>query len=709
MENGLKILMQKLGVADSFKDAGLACRTYDVDRETLNFFANMLGYAAKNEDEIAHSLWLLEEKEWRLGVDGIIIRQQGNLEFNIVVSEKQHGSVIEVQVSGQPVEVTVREQEKYNALGEVRIRKIVKINADFPIGYHELTINVSGKKYKSTLAVCPDKCYEAPAMQKQKIWGFAVQLYSVKSRRNWGVGDFTDLKELVRMCARSGASIIGLNPLNVLQHNYPENASPYCSISRLFLNPIYIDVEQVPEFLPEDKAEIAQELEDVHHAELIQYSRVYSLKMEMLKRCFERFEKSKNKERLSAYKGFCREQGADLDKLAAFEALYDEHCEKVWGGWRAWPEKYHQPDTAAVKSFVAEHKQKVEFFKFLQFEAARQFGEAQKVVEECGLGVGFYRDLAVGVGQDSAELWSNPELFLQKAGAGAPPDAFFPAGQKWCLGAFNPVRLKENRYEAFIKILRSNMKNAGALRIDHVMGLMRLYIIPDKGEQGTYLYYNVNDMLNIVALESHLNCCAVVGESIGNVPDGFLEMLEKRNIHPLSVLWSERGDNGWGDFTAPSGYPAKAFSSIGTHDMAPLRMWWFGYDIELSRSLGLIATEEEKAAAYHKRELDRWKLLFAMDSNGVWPEDNPRSENYIYGEKYPEGIEEAVHRFMSRCASQVLLVQFEDVLHVEKMQNLPGTDRDKHPNWRRKLPVDLENMESDCAYIRNIAAIKRER
>ena len=216
-------------------------------------------------------------------------------------------------------------------------------------------------------------------------------------------------------------------------------------------------------------------------------------------------------------------------------------------------------------------------------------------------------------------------------------------------------------------------------------------------------------MLNLVALESHLNHCAVVGESIGNVPDGFLEILRERNVHSLSVLWAERYDSGWGDFISPSGYPATAFTSVGTHDMAPLRMWWFGYDIELSRSLGLIATEEDKQNAYHKRELDRWKLLFALDSNAVWPQDNLRKANYIYGEAYPEGIEEAVHRFVSRSASQVFLAQLEDILHVEKLQNLPGTDRDKHPNWRRKLPVDLEKLENDIAYIRNIAAIKKER
>jgi len=216
-------------------------------------------------------------------------------------------------------------------------------------------------------------------------------------------------------------------------------------------------------------------------------------------------------------------------------------------------------------------------------------------------------------------------------------------------------------------------------------------------------------MLNIVALESHLNKCAIVGESIGNVPDGFLEAITAKNIHSLSVLWAERWDCGWGDYRQPEFYPPNAFASVGTHDIAPLKMWWFGYDIELSYSLGLIAKESERTAAYHKRETDRLKLLSALDTSGVWPQDKKRSGDYVYGQQYPEGIEEAVERFMAKTPTPVFLAQLEDILHVEKMQNLPGTDRDKHPNWRRKLPVDLEDLANDIAFIRCIKAIKYER
>lgn len=715
MANDLQGIAKKLGIATKFTDAGLIRQEYDVSEETIKFFVKVMGYNADTPEEVARSLQRIEIAAWKQTLETMYICRQDQVEFSVVLAEENQNEILDVQLTAQNSGLksyitydVVNNRESAIIDGKSKVRLHIKITSPLDIGYYDLKVTVKGKTSKSVLAVAPNKCYEAPAMNN-KLWGFAVQLYALKSERNWGVGDFTDLRSLVKLCSRAGANIIGLNPLNVLMHNYPENASPYSSISRLFLNPIYIDVDEVPEFTFEDKVAVEDEIKELRGSELIQYSRVYPLKIRMLEKCFARFQSTSNAERKAAFKAFCKAQGKDLDRLAVFQAIYEVECSKVWGGWNAWPEDYRHPNSSEVKRFAAEHKERVDFFKFLQFEADRQFSRAQDLVKELGLGVGFYRDLAVGVGKDSAELWSEPDLFMQGVGAGAPPDAFFPAGQQWCLGAFDPQALKQTRYQAFIKILRANMKNAGALRIDHVMSLMRLYIIPDCGQGGTYIFYNFADMLNIVALESHLNQCAVVGESIGNVPEGFLEILDERNIHPLSVLWSERYDAGWGDFVSPSAYPKSSFASIGTHDMAPLRMWWFGFDIELSRSLGLIPDEKTKADAYHKRELDRWKLLFALDSNAVWPEDNMRKANYIYGEHYPEGIEEAVNRYMSRTASQVFLAQLEDILHVEKLQNLPGTDRDKHPNWRRKLPVVLEQLEGDIAYIRNIAAIKKER
>ena len=706
MDTDLKKLAEKLGIAVDFSDAGLRHQNYTVSGEIVKFFAKAMGYNADTSEQASDSLSKVENKRWQKTLEAIYVCNIHNLIIDVVAPDLS--SIVLTAQDEKNNQIALSYQYMGNCEQHGNLYKeSLRITTELEIGYYDLRVVIGGKPYTSVLAVAPDRCYNI--LEDKKIWGYALQLYSVKSKRNWGVGDFTDLKNFVKMCAQTGADIIGLNPLNVLSHNYPENASPYSSISREFLNPIYIDIEAVPEFDCKDKEPLEGLLQELRTSEFIEYTKVYPLKVKMLEKCFAVFQKNKNSKRYKEFLEFCDRYGASLDNLAAFQAIYDEQTHKVWGGWRAWPKEYLSPSSPQVAKFVKQNQDKVDFFKFMQFEAWRQFSQAVAEVENCGLKVGFYRDLAVGVGRDSAEYWGNPDLFMPDAGAGAPPDALFPGGQKWNLGAFIPEVLKEQGYKPFRNILRANMQNAGALRMDHVMSLMRLYVIPDAFDSGTYIYYNFEDMLNIVALESCLNKCVIVGESIGNVPPGFIEAIEAKGFHALSLLWTERKDMGWGAFNQPSQYPYNAFTSVGTHDIAPLKMWWFGYDIELNYAMGMFKNEEERAIAYHKREQDRSYLLAALDEAGVWPEDKPRSGDYLYGEQYPEGIEEAVMRFMSRSNCPVFLAQLEDMLHVEKMQNLPGTDHNQHPNWRRKLPVDLEDLAQDIAYIRCVAAIRKER
>ena len=711
MNGALDTLAEKLGIATHFTDGSQERKEYVVDEQTLKFFAEKMGYKAGTEEEIQNSISTYEKRRWQQSLEKIYVVEQENVNFDLVIPAEQEGEDFALHLTSdkyivpEPVSFEVLNDEEYQLIGKTKyVRLKFKITSKLEIGYYDLDLQVGFKHYKSTLAICPKTCWQNEVLN-QKTWGFALQLYSVRSKRNWGVGDFTDLQNFAKLAAQSGADIIGLNPLNVLSHDYPENASPYQSISRLYLNPIYIDIEAVPEFKPEDVDDVKDEIEEFRQSELIQYEHIYPLKVRMLEKCYERFKQNTNGQRRQEFEAYVKQEGCELERLAVYQSLYHKFTQQNMGGWRSWPEEYRTPNSLAVKEYAKNNAEELNFFKFMQFEAARQFEEAGRVVKNSGMKIGLYRDLAVGVGQDSVEVWSEPELFFKDAGAGAPPDAMFPNGQKWGLGAFIPNALKETGYKPFIKILRANMHNSGALRIDHVMSLMRLFIIPDHLKIGTYIFYNFKDMLNIVALESYLNRCSVVGESLGNVPAGFLEALENKNIYALSVLWLERYNDGWGDFKMPEAYPPRAFASIGTHDMPPLKMWWFGYDIELSYQLGIIPNEESKNEAYKGRENDRWRLLKILDETGVWPQDKPRHGNYIYGEGYPEGIEEAADTYMAKTTCPVFLAELENILSVEKRQNLPGTDRDQHPNWRRRLPIDLENLADNESYIRNIKAI----
>jgi len=712
MTSSLQKLADTIGILTSYTDA--CNQEHEIEDNVIRLLAEKLGYKAGNEEEIARSIELYHKKRWQKTLESISVVEQKDIWFDVVLPENHDTSDLKLRLryrgnegSFEPGFGVFDEGGRYTIGHTVYKKVVVKINGRLEVGYYEIELETGGKKYKSVLAVAPEKCYANETLEKERLWGFAVQLYSLNSSRNWGIGDFTDLYNLVDICKCSGADVIGLNPLNVLSHDFPEDASPYGSVSRLFLNPIYIDVEKVPGFTPEDMASCRDKVAGLRDSELIQYTPVYGLKITMLEKLYRRMLQDKKSSYYADYEAYCRRKGAELDKLALFQALSEERAHTVWGGWKAWEEEYRNSNSRAVAEYAKKHHERIGFFKYLQFEAERQFDAVKKHIDEQGLKIGLYRDLAVGVCQNSAELWGDYETFIKDAGAGAPPDELFCNGQNWGLGAFHPEVLKERAYEPYIKVLRANMHNAGALRIDHAMGLMRLFVILNQEECGSYVLYNFADMLNILAIESWLNRCTIVGESIGIVPEGFIEKMAEKNIGSLSVLWVER-PLGSSDFKSPSEYPAKAFASVGTHDMPPLKMWWFGYEIAEKHKLG-IYTEEQMNWCYHERELERRKLLFALDSNAVWPEDKPRRGDYLYGEAYPEGIEEAVHRFVARAPSEVFLSQLEDILHVEKMQNVPGIDRDQHPNWRRKLPVRLENLESDIAYVRNIAAIKKER
>ena len=656
MTSSLQKLADTIGILTSYTDA--CNQEHEIEDNVIRLLAEKLGYKAGNEEEIARSIELYHKKRWQKTLESISVVEQKDIWFDVVLPENHDTSDLKLRLryrgnerSFEPGFGVFDEGGRYTIGHTVYKKVVVKINGRLEVGYYEIELETGGKKYKSVLAVAPEKCYANETLEKERLWGFAVQLYSLNSSRNWGIGDFTDLYNLVDICKRSGADVIGLNPLNVLSHDFPEDASPYGSVSRLFLNPIYIDVEKVPGFTPEDMASCRDKVAGLRDSELIQYTPVYELKITMLEKLYRRMLQDKKSPYYADYEAYCRRKGAELDKLALFQALSEERAHTVWGGWKAWEEEYRNSNSRAVAEYAKKHHERIGFFKYLQFEAERQFDAVKKHIDEQGLKIGLYRDLAVGVCQNSAELWGDYETFIKDAGAGAPPDELFCNGQNWGLGAFHPEVLKERAYEPYIKVLRANMHNAGALRIDHAMGLMRLFVILNQEECGSYVLYNFADMLNILAIESWLNRCTIVGESIGIVPEGFIEKMAEKNIGSLSVLWVER-PLGSSDFKSPSEYPAKAFASVGTHDKPPLKMWWFGYEIAEKHKLG-IYTEEQMNWCYHERELERRKLLFALDSNAVWPEDKPRRGDYLYGEAYPEGIEAAVHRFVARAPSDV--------------------------------------------------------
>ena len=589
-----------------------------------------------------------------------------------------------------------------------------------PWGYHRLAILQDGTVLgEANFVVVPARCYRSPAVgDGNRVWGAAVQLYALRSGRNWGIGDFTDLATLMAQWGSRGAEVVGVNPLHALFPHNPEHASPYSPSSRCFVNALYLDVEAILDFgecaeaLEQARTpEFQSRLAALRDAELVDYAGVAALKLPMLERCFRQFRSrhlAGNTQRAQAFRAHQAAYAPALGRHALFEAL-QEHFHRddprVWG-WPVWPDAYRDPAAPEVARFAEAHAERVEFYEYLQWQAELQLEAVGRRSMELGLGVGLYQDIAVSIDRGGAEAWANQDLYAVAASVGCPPDAFALRGQDWGLPPIAPERLRAAAYAPFIATLRANMRHAGALRIDHVMALARLFWVPPGGEpaDGAYVHYPFDELVGIVALESHRNRCMVIGEDLGTVPDEVRATLAQAGILSYRVFIFERQPSG--EFKSPAEYPADALVTAVTHDLPTLAGYWEGCDLALRQELGLFPTEELRQEQALARTRDRARLLSALEREGLLPEGatgDPASAPQMTSEFLCR-----VQEFLARSPSRVLVVQLEDVLGVREQVNVPGTTRE-HPNWRRKLPLALERWPDDPRFTelaRRLAALR---
>ncbi|HEV2675621.1 MAG TPA: 4-alpha-glucanotransferase [Aliidongia sp.] len=567
-----------------------------------------------------------------------------------------------------------------------------------PDGYHRLRFADDGETIQ--VIASPGECH-LPVGAEARDWGLATQLYGLRTPTQWGIGDFTDLGTIGAGVAARGGSMIGVNPLHALFPAAPHRISPYSPSSRLFLNPLYIDVTAVPDLAACEPArqriassEFGDQLAHVQASELVEYPAVARLKAGILRLLWRSFRDdhlaSTSSERGQAFRRFQQELGQPLVRFAQFHALQSHHLDHTGFAWKDWPDGLRSADGADTPRFAAAHEDEILYHQYLQWEADRQLGQAARTA---GLSIGIYRDLAIGADPYGADTWSAPDSYITGASVGAPPDLLNRQGQNWGLTAYSPLALRTQAYQPFIAALRANMRHAGALRIDHVMGLKQLYLVPEgqSAERGAYIRYPFEDMVRILALESRRNRCLVVGEDLGTVPHAFRPRMARAKILSCRILMFERGA---GDrFKSPTAYPPLAAAGAGTHDLPPLKSWWQGVDIHERAALGLYPT----AAARHRdeaaRALDRHRLVAALRRQDLMPPDLEAK----LAEDFHHDLIAAVHRFLARTPSALLLVQAEDLLGIETMVNLPGT-MDEHPNWRRRLPIPIAELLNDARF-----------
>ncbi len=583
--------------------------------------------------------------------------------------------------------------------------------AGLPLGYHRLDLSAKGESATTMLAVAPASAYLPPEFAEgARVWGLTTQLYGLRRAAGWGIGDFSDLGRLAATAGSLGAAALGLNPLHALFAAEPRHVSPYSPSSRSRLDYLYIDVTAAPGFEAADMPGAAA-LAGLRGAGEVDHAAVAAVKRPVLETLFRRLRDGKSAS-LEDFRRFQREGGPALVAFATFEALH-EHFYGNEGlfSWKDWPEPMRDPRSPAVAAFAREHAERVEFFQFLQWEADRQLALAAKAGRDAGLSVGLYRDAAVGVNPNGAAAWADQELLSPGAAIGAPPDPLSRAGQDWGLAPINPLVLRRRGFAPFLEVLRANMRHAGVLRIDHVMSLQRLYWIPRgmAGSAGAYVNYPFWELVRLVALESHRHRCAVVGEDLGTVPEGFRETMRAANILSYRIVHFERRWNEGATYIPPAEYPPLAAASAATHDLASLKGFWLGRDIEWRKRLTLYPDEAAEATEAGERHRDRRLILEALAHEGLIAWDR-------FGEFLPDGgapvytdeLGDAIHAYLARSRARLMLIQLEDVVGEEEQANLPGTT-DAHPNWRRRMTRTLEDVLGGPELARVAALVGRER
>lgn len=562
-------------------------------------------------------------------------------------------------------------------------------------GYYTLSAETSGKSCFVRLIVAPESVYQPKLLANGgRMNGLTMHLYSLRSERNWGIGDFTDLLNLMKYAAEKKLDFVGINPLHALFTSKPAFASPYSPSSREWLNPIYLDVEKVGAFTYNEQLKnwlaqpkIRQRIAALRITETVTYTAVWACKRDALHMAFNAFEQdtceAAENER-AAFEAFVLEKGKALQGFGLFEALDQYYSRPGQVGWQSWPSEFHQPDGEAVEKFARSHEREIRFYMWLQWLCAEQLREVNQAAAEYGVKLGIYGDLAVGVARGSADTWLNRQDYCMDLSVGAPPDPLGPTGQNWDLPPLNPLMLKHTGYEKFAHLLRENMRLYGVLRIDHVMALCRLWWVLNgkTADFGAYVHYDAEVMFAILALESRRNRCVIIGEDLGTVPDEARHLLNRYQVFSYKVMYFSKG---WNGFQLPEEYPEQAITVISTHDVAPLAGYWTGKDLDTMFKLGTLPDAAAFQTALDEREHDKADLLDKLKETGCLGADVQMPA------KADETLLAALHKYGALSRSKLYAVQLENLLGVIDNLNVPGVT-EGYPNWAQKMPVSLEDF-----------------
>jgi 4-alpha-glucanotransferase len=721
-EELIKTLARLRGLGDTYHNYRGELQYFSL--ETKAGILSAMGCVVDDDDAIAAEIARLETARRRKFLPIVAAAHAARIGFEINITAREFGGTIVWRVlledgsrmDGSVSSADCAEVWRGEVAGSWITRRRFELAADLPPGYHGFEAKIAGGAADHCLLiVSPPKCFEPPAIAAgRRLWGVAVQLYTLRSHSNWGIGDFGDLEMLIRWMASCGAGFIGVNPLHAMSPADPARSSPYSASSRHFLNVLYISVPAVPEFeqCPAVRArmadrEFARRLDGLRAQQLVDYRGVADSKFEILALLYQEFRDrhlATRSQRGRDFLDFVARRGMPLQMHARFDALdrYFRATQASASGWMSWPQEYRDVNGSAAARFALEHREEVEFYAYLQWLAHEQLVRAQALTRELGMPIGLYGDYAVGANPSGSETWVDESSYCLGAEIGAPPDPLALKGQGWGIPPPDPAALEAQRLQGFIQLIRDNMRYYGALRLDHVMSLYRLWWVPAgcPATAGAYVHYPLQQLLTVLSLESARSSCLVVGEDLGVVPDEMRQAMPEFGLYHYKVLLFEKIS---GRFRRPDEYERHALAAVTTHDLPTLRGYWEARDIELRRRLNLFPSAEIDSDIARERDHDREMLLIALREQGIEPA-HPSAPL----EPYTDELGQALHLYLARSTAALVALQIDDLLGMIDPVNVPGTFAE-YPNWQRKVTASIEDMAAHSDLNARLAEINRAR
>lgn len=685
----LTALADRLGVACAYHD--WTGNFVTVEPSTVVAVLAALGIRADTEDACAASLLEVDRAHWARALPPTIVARSGvEASFWVHVTHGDPAHVW-VRLEDGAVRSGIRQADNFTApfdldgtlIGEATF----VLPADLPLGYHRVHLRSGDREFDAPLIVTPAWLGLPARMGSRRAWGLATQLYSVRSKGSWGFGDLADLTDLaVWAGARHGADYVLVNPLHAASPTKPMEPSPYLPTSRRFVSPLYLRVEAIPEFsrvAKPDRVHARRKAVQTKagKSDVIDRDGVWAAKRKALNVVY-RVRRSAGRQ--LAFEAFKEREGTALDDFAIWCTLAEKHG----GDWRRWPEGLRHPASPEVAAFAERHSRTVDFHRWVQWQLDDQLALAQSQAVRAGMALGVMHDLAVGVHPCGADAWSLQEVLALGVTAGAPPDEFNQLGQDWSQPPWRPDRLEELGYQPFRALIAAILRHAGGVRIDHVIGLFRLWWIPEGAPptQGTYVRYNHDAMIGIVALEAHRAGAVVVGEDLGTVQPWVRDYLRDRGVLGTSILWFEIDPHLRGPLAAEH-WRELCLSSVTTHDLPPTPGYLDGEHVRLRGELGLLTRPAEQELADDRAQQEAWLAEL-------------RRVGLLGAEADEEDVTVALYRYLGRTRSRLLALSLADAVGEHRTQNQPGTTNE-YPNWRVPLggpdggPLLLEDVFTD--------------